>query len=1319
MVAARWKPRRRIHHESQKRHWRSVCFWGTRFESAPELRKEIMRGMREEECKWVGGVSKKFQLDGMPRFHVWVRPEHMNHLILGWRNRGRMREWTIREDRMDRRRRNEGKKAGRAKPHILTWNVNGMKQKYESVVRYIYEKAPLIVLLQETKRKSQRMSLKCERYHTIEHLAANGNHAHGVALLYRSDAGISVEEIDCGEWSHCMIAVEVRGLRRRVNGTWSNLRLVVICFYKAHLLEAGTASMYAKLKQIRQLFPEHEVIVGGDFNEEPKDVDKRLTNVSAPGRAPMERCGPIGIEYRTRHKFDLRPSSHIDHFARTEGIEEPQIVVDQKNDESDHFPVFAKWKGRNGIAIERRNKNMPERMIPRRCRDQVTKIKGHNMWEELNVRFPGQDEDMDADQLDEFVAQWNETAWKVARELKCTTKCRNEETKGAKRAPLPKSAVEAIRKCRKARKRYVRDNCPRNKRKWKKQRNKKRRELRKAAKERRENFKQMVAEMVQEDDMSSAWKLFKILTSKGGRVQRERLIDPETGVPVDSDEREAELWIQHFEELASDTCESRNRAYWLDKVIEWHEHELPGIDRELSWPEMFDVIRRLGRRKSPGQDGIISEFLLPVTESWNEDEEQPNDEPNCAMGKVLFRLLSKVWNMGYMPKAWENAVVVPIPKKGDLSQRDNYRGISLMSVVQKILSTVIADRVQRGLVATNRIRREQSGFINREEAVAQAACLVEVLERRKKEGKETWLCFIDFAKAYDSVPHEALFKKMEAIGVRGKILELVKNMYERAKMCCRRADGGMSEPAPFRKGVRQGDPCSPILFNIFINDMMSEDVLRDGVWLDPKMPDNQTQLLGRSDKKVGALAYADDVVLIAPTREALARMMSKVSDWSDKWKMKVNAAKCGVMKVRGGDANQNLPPRDPPPMMQGQEVPLVEEYVYLGSHLTSTVDLDAMAEARRENGERARLALNPFLAAPRVPLLAKINMIRGVIIPKATFGIELWGTDAERTRKLQTKISDSMRKALGTSQKVPSVAMMRELRTNSIEMMGTFLPIRLYVKARSMRGRIADCVAPLDRPPVMGGWAGRCWKWLMKNGLQEPIARLERLEGHKPEALVYDSVELVKGRVRATEEIRERERAGRSARYLDGPQSLSRVLHRMLWEYIEYSYGITLLMRYRIGALWTASDFANWPEGKPLFDKKWKRYCPFCQRRTPDNDRHAIIACRKWNTEREQSFAWTSEEVDRNGEKVIVINSGRSWQALEAIFGKKAKYWKKSLKGIVPRMRRATVPHEALSIESRKAMLLQVIKFLDRTGFERRSVHERLRAVEIEIVEEP
>jgi hypothetical protein len=119
------------------------------------------------------------------------------------------------------------------------------------------------------------------------------------------------------------------------------------------------------------------------------------------------------------------------------------------------------------------------------------------------------------------------------------------------------------------------------------------------------------------------------------------------------------------------------------------------------------------------------------------------------------------------------------------------------------------------------ISKEQAGFQTREEALSQAVVLLELLQRRKNLNLNTTVCFLDFRKAYDLVPHNLITAKLKSIGISGKILTFITNLYIGNQMNVK-FNNAYSRFFEYKRGLRQGCPLSPILFNLFVNDIVKE-----------------------------------------------------------------------------------------------------------------------------------------------------------------------------------------------------------------------------------------------------------------------------------------------------------------------------------------------------------------------------------------------------------------------------------------------------------------------------------------------------------------
>jgi len=153
---------------------------------------------------------------------------------------------------------------------------------------------------------------------------------------------------------------------------------------------------------------------------------------------------------------------------------------------------------------------------------------------------------------------------------------------------------------------------------------------------------------------------------------------------------------------------------------------------------------------------------------------------------------------------------------------NNYWTMRLIPSIMKLLCAIPKKRTQIGLVERKFFAPEQAGFRSHEECMSHALTLAEVVQRRSISGQQPiYVCFIDFQKVFDTAPHEALFLNMERAGVSGKCLAFFRALYVDSWMHIRLGDGSRTPSIRICHGQRQSDPASPLLFNIFINDLLN------------------------------------------------------------------------------------------------------------------------------------------------------------------------------------------------------------------------------------------------------------------------------------------------------------------------------------------------------------------------------------------------------------------------------------------------------------------------------------------------------------------
>lgn len=243
------------------------------------------------------------------------------------------------------------------------------------------------------------------------------------------------------------------------------------------------------------------------------------------------------------------------------------------------------------------------------------------------------------------------------------------------------------------------------------------------------------------------------------------------------------------------------------------------------------------------------------------------------------------------------------------------------SCLGKLFSTVLNIRLEKYVYKNDIIHPAQIGFrkgARTADHIFTLSTLIDKYVRKKKA--PLYACFVDFKKAYDSVWREGLFLKMQKYNIKGNFYKVVKSMYDQS-VCCIRANGKQGGLFNCRNGVKQGETLSPILFNVFLNDL-PETILK-GVDKD-HIPD----LNGRA---LLLLLYADDLILLSTSAEGLQKEINALGNFCNKWNIQVNVKKTKVMKFVGnGHACKDVF------TLSGSPLENCQTYKYLGVVISSS-----------------------------------------------------------------------------------------------------------------------------------------------------------------------------------------------------------------------------------------------------------------------------------------------------------------------------------------------------------------------------------------------
>ena len=255
--------------------------------------------------------------------------------------------------------------------------------------------------------------------------------------------------------------------------------------------------------------------------------------------------------------------------------------------------------------------------------------------------------------------------------------------------------------------------------------------------------------------------------------------------------------------------------------------------------------------------------------------------------KLLLPFINKCFMENVIPSTWRKAIIVPIPKSAtkDPYVPLNYRGISLLSCLYKLFTSLINLRLTNYCESNTYLVDEQNGFRATRSCQDHIYILSSIIRNRKSNGLGTYCAFVDFQKAFDWVNRDLLLYKLaNEFNIHGRLFNILSTIYSSSNAQIR-INGILTESFNVSSGVRQGDSMSPVLFSMFLNDLaVGIKELNCGVDV--------------NGTNISILLYADDIVLISNDEESLQRMLNFANEWCRKWRMSINVDKTQVVHFR-------------------------------------------------------------------------------------------------------------------------------------------------------------------------------------------------------------------------------------------------------------------------------------------------------------------------------------------------------------------------------------------------------------------------------------
>ena len=356
-----------------------------------------------------------------------------------------------------------------------------------------------------------------------------------------------------------------------------------------------------------------------------------------------------------------------------------------------------------------------------------------------------------------------------------------------------------------------------------------------------------------------------------------------------------------------------------------HPPEARPMSSSFFTAEMVErAIRLLQHRRSADHTGLQSEHLIYAA---------------TTIAPLIAHVFNRAIGEGF-PEEWTRHTIVPIHKSGDTLDPGNYRTIMIGHVMAKLYGAVLEAELS-SFAETEGLRAPgQAGFRRAFSTIDHVFVLRCLIDGAKVRKKRLYCCFVDFRKAFDTVPRERLFRRLQDLGVPSDMIWAIYALYERVTGRVR-CPGGLSEALSSTIGVKQGCPLSPTLFGLYI-DEISDYILRAG--------GAGADLAGTP---VHILLYADDIVLISESPEGLQRHLDALDEFCTHRGLTVNLGKTKVMIFHTSPAVRSTATFT----AAGGAIEVVTSYVYLGVTFVSLPGLFSMHQAATDRLTRGYAAL--------------------------------------------------------------------------------------------------------------------------------------------------------------------------------------------------------------------------------------------------------------------------------------------------------------------------------------------------------------------------
>ena len=472
-----------------------------------------------------------------------------------------------------------------------------------------------------------------------------------------------------------------------------------------------------------------------------------------------------------------------------------------------------------------------------------------------------------------------------------------------------------------------------------------------------------------------------------------------------------ENWKVHFKNVLQNPSQSENN------ILPENTTKIGPLDYEITKEEIEFGAYVLRFGKSPGIDNISNEMISCLLD---------------VKPEIIVKLFNSILKHPVTIHRWHTSIISPIHKKGSKMNPDNYRGISLLSCFSKFFCAILNKRLLDYVINKQILSKAQLGFVPGNRTSDALLILYNLINYYcHKNKRHLYGCFVDFSKAFDTIPRKNLFQKLIDCNINGKFYDCLTMFYSGDQVCVK-VGNKITENFQANRGVKQGCILSPLLFNIYLSDLQvkMESPEKKPAFISPNEP-------------IGCLIWADDLLLISETEAGLDCMLKSLKHYATINGLTINIEKTKVMifNKTGRHIRKNF-------YLGEMRIETSREYKYLGFKITPYGGITPGLHDLKDRALKAFYKMKHQMGSSfRKHPLVTIKLFETLIKPILLYASDFWGVlKAPKNNPIENMHIKFCKELLGVQKQTTNIGVLLELGQIPLGLEATKNAIKNWVR---------------------------------------------------------------------------------------------------------------------------------------------------------------------------------------------------------------------------------------------------------------------------------